>query len=60
MAKYYVCANCDTPIEIVWYEYAQYGDPSMAIRCPGNDPDCSPREDRELLCEWQIKEAEIL
>lgn len=54
--KVWVCSNCGTPIEPV---FAQHFDDNYGFRCPGDDLNCSPREDRELLTEGQVEAVEI-
>lgn len=54
--RVWVCANCGEPIEPFFpQDYFDEG----GIRCPGSDPGCSPRADRALLTEQQVKAIEI-
>ena len=54
--RVYVCSNCKTPIEPV---FPQGYEDTYGFRCPGTNPGCSPREDRELLTEEQVSCVEI-
>lgn len=51
-----VCANCESSLDFHWPE--MYGD-TFDVRCPGDDPACSPRADRALLIPEQVRWIEV-
>lgn len=54
--KVWVCANCGTPIEP---KFPQGVGDEYDFRCPGDDPGCSPRDDRCLMAEEQVDAVEV-
>jgi hypothetical protein len=55
MTDIWVCSNCGLPVEPFFGEAGYLEGGGEGVRCPGLDPECTPREDRELLTPEQVK-----